>query len=178
MNANSSVTNKNGLYLVTGTSGTGKSTVCKIIEQSGIKTLDGDSIANWADRKTGLRPKKTHPTDADWVNNHLWVWDENRLYSLHQQSSDEVIFLAGSADHMDKYWHLFKKVFLLELTAEETKERVMNRTSHDYGKGEGQMEAILTWRDELSDLALKLGAVRVDASPPADTVANFIMKQV
>jgi broad-specificity NMP kinase len=178
MNANSSATNKNGLYLITGTSGTGKSTVCGTLSRKGIRTIDGDNIAAWINRETGLRPAKSRPTDASWVAKHFWEWNSAKIQALHKEAQKEVIILAGSADHMDVYWPLFRRVFLLELSSEETKKRVLDRETHDYGKGDGQIEAILAWKEELGDLSDRLGAVRVDATQPPEIVAGNILNQL
>lgn len=178
MNANSLATNKNGLYLLTGTSGTGKSTVCEALASRGITTVDGDSIAKWVDRSTGSTPRKTHPTNAAWVDKHFWEWDKTKIEDLHKKAAKEIIILAGSADHMETFWHSFKKVFLLELSPAATTNRVLNRESHDYGKGEGQIEVILAWKEELSELADTLGAVRIDATPSPDIVTLSILEQL
>lgn len=178
MNANSSIANKTGLYLITGTSGTGKSTVCSILEQKGIRTVDGDSIARWVNCETGMIPQETYPTNAAWVHKHFWEWNSAKIKNLYDEAEKELIVLAGSADHMDTYWPLFRRVFLLELSADETKERVLSRDTHDYGKGEGQLEVILAWKKELSDIAEANGVIRIDASPAPEIVTNSILEQL
>lgn len=167
-----------GLYLITGHSGSGKSTIGRILRKRGYNAVEGDTIARWVNKDTGIVAKLKNPTNAVWVDQHYWEWDRDKLNELSGEAGKSLTFLTGSSDHMDYFWPKFKSVFLLMVDTEITKSRVMNRIEHDYGKGEGQIERILQWRADLHDLARKNGAVYIDASPHADIVVNSMLEKI
>ncbi len=168
----------NGLYLITGHSGSGKSTIGRKLRERGFDAVEGDTIARWVNKKTGTVPNEKFPTSVRWVDEHYWEWDKEKIRELSGAATNKIVFLAGSSDHTVSFLPLFKTVFLLDITPEITIQRVMARTEHDYGKGEGQIERILEWRDELATIARDNDAHIIDATPPPGEVVDVILGKI
>ena len=92
--------------LITGMSGTGKSTVIKALAKAGERAvdLDADGWSEWA-------PCEGNPTGVK--SGHDWVWNEDRLYELLTAVIDERLFVAGCAPNMGRFTPLFDRVILL-----------------------------------------------------------------
>lgn len=83
--------------LITGMSGTGKSSVIEALAARGYKAIDTDDnglshvISVPEDELTGLDPGQD------------WVWNEDRMQELLAADDTDVLFLGGCAPNQGKY---------------------------------------------------------------------------
>lgn len=150
-------------YLITGTSGTGKSTICRELQERGYQAFDGDAVkglCGWVDEKTGLPARPSSMTKAD-LENLAWSWDSTVLSDLILATPE--LFLCGSSNNQLDFHHLFTKVFVLTIDPEAQLQRILARTEHDYGKDPAMHYAIINAQKEFVTKALVLGAVPVNA---------------
>jgi adenylylsulfate kinase-like enzyme len=93
--------------LITGMSGTGKSTVIAALVARGYTAIDADYgglsevIAVPDDVRTGLDP------------GHDWVWREDRIHALLSTDDADVLFLAGCAPNQGAFYPQFDHIILL-----------------------------------------------------------------
>lgn len=166
-----------GTYLITGRSGSGKSTIWKELTSRGYTAFDGDKVpglAGWTDLATGKRIAEDYPGD-DHIGKFHWDWDKPVLTSLLSQPGD--IFLCGNADNATKFYKLFDKVFILTLDEAEQRRRIMARPEHDYGKHPEVQNEVIRAQHLLVQEALSLGAVAVDAAPEVGIIVDAILEQ-
>ncbi len=164
-------------YLITGCSGTGKSTLCDELVAHSYLAFDGDSVpglARWIDVRTG------HQANIDYSKpiereRYAWNWDGAILDALLVSHPD--IFLCGSADNQLEFHSRFDKVFVLTLPADQQRLRIRGRTSHNYGKQPGMEDIIIAEQEKFVEQALQLGAVAVDANPQPKLVVKTILEQ-
>ena len=84
--------------LLTGMSGTGKSTVINALAARGYKAVDTDDhgLSEWVavplDEPTGLGPGQD------------WVWREDRIQDLLSTDDVEVLFLSGCSPNQGKFY--------------------------------------------------------------------------
>src|SRR6266487_1639757 len=102
--------------LLTGMSGTGKSTVIGELAARGYKAIDADD--GWSERGP----------DGDWV------WREERIQLLLSIEDCDVLFLSGCATNQVKFYPQFDHIVLLSAPAAVIIDRLATRTSNPYGK--------------------------------------------
>jgi adenylate kinase family enzyme len=161
--------------LITGRSGTGKSTVCKVLQQQGHPAFDADRVPGlcaWVDAKTHepVCINYNQPINRTMT---LWYWSETILQDL--LASMPNIFLCGGADNDLEFRESFDKIFVLTLPSETQRQRIVDRVEHDYGKLPAMQRLILAEQAEFVQHALQAGAIPLDATrTPAEIVAAIV----
>jgi dephospho-CoA kinase len=110
--------------LLTGMSGTGKSSIIEALKQGGFHAVDTD-YGGYCLEQNGER-----------------LWDENKMQSLFT-SSLEPLFVAGCVFNQGKFYPLFDRVVLFSAPKETILERVRTRSDNPYGKTPVQQAEIL-----------------------------------
>src|SRR5918911_5227873 len=114
--------------LVTGMSGTGKSTALVELEQRGFRVVDTDE-----------------PGWSEWVAEaDEWLWREDRLAALLAEDGERALFVSGCTSNQVKFYDRFDAIVLLSAPAEAILKRVERRTTNDYGKTPRERDLILT----------------------------------
>lgn len=164
--------------LITGRSGSGKSTICKELKLHGYNSFDSDHVqglADWIDPRTDniTNVDYTKPIDTAQAE---WRWNRSVLTKLLETPGD--IFLCGSADNELELHGLFNKVFVLTLPPETQRQRILSRTEHDYGKLPKMQEKILAEQTKFVADAINLGAKPIDASSSPTKIVASILAQI
>ena len=147
--------------LITGMSGTGKSTALDLLAARGHRTVDTDS-----DRWSCWVTQPDGGTD--------WIWREQEMTDLLTGPGAGHLFVAGCKSNQGDFYPLFEQVVLLSAPAEVLLARVAGRTGNPYGRSPAERAEILdhlAWVEPL----LRAGATaEIDASRPAgDVVAEL-----
>ncbi|MCI4509604.1 AAA family ATPase, partial [Escherichia coli] len=112
--------------LVTGMSGTGKSTALGELGRRGYRVVDTDS-----------------PDWSEWIPAaDEWLWREDRMAQLLASEEDDVLYVSGCMSNQGKFYDRFDAVVLLSAPLDVILERVANRTTNDYGKGPRELDLI------------------------------------
>jgi broad-specificity NMP kinase len=164
-------------YLITGYSGTGKSTIAKELQQRQYTAYDTDRIrglTHYAHPKTGRR-MYTIPFVRYDLSKMDWNWNARKFHRLLTDNDD--VFVCGITSNQDKYLQLFDKVFVLTLDAQTIEHRVATRTTSVYGKLPNEMAHILSTFESFNDFMRRQGAIPIDASLPISEVVDSILEQ-
>ena len=130
--------------LVTGMSGTGKSTVLAELARRGHRVVDTDY--------------------GDWIEEGSErLWREDRIDALLTERDERVLFVSGCVPNQGKFYARFDAVVLLSAPADVIVERVRTRDTNDYGKSDAERESILR------DLAAVEPLLRAGATAEIDT---------
>jgi shikimate kinase len=147
--------------LLTGMSGTGKSTVIRELAALGYRAVDTDY--GWSE---------TGP-DGDWV------WREDRIQSLLTSSApDEVLFVSGCATNQGKFYPQFDHIVLLSAPAAVIVERLAARTSNPYGKHPDELALVLHHLETVEPLLRRSAGHEIDTSAPLDEVVAAVLRLV
>src|SRR6266403_406399 len=108
------------LFIVTGISGSGKTTVTRRLLELGYTALDSklnQGLFYFVD-ENGSVPASNHPNDPSWKARHRWVIDQNRFDELTRNIAfSQCVFLCGGGDSLKALWSQAEKVFLLKVDA-------------------------------------------------------------
>jgi shikimate kinase len=159
--------------LLTGMSGTGKSTVIGELAARGFKAVDADSdeYSEWvAISGDSGSPGTPVETGRDWV------WREDRLQNLLSTEDADILFVSGCAENMGKFLPQFDQVVLLSAPAEVIVERLSTRTNNPYGKSPDEVARVLGLLETVEPLLRNAAEHEVDTSARLDEVVATVLR--
>jgi dephospho-CoA kinase len=147
--------------LVTGMSGTGKSTVLQELGDRGHRVVDTDTDewSRWATLPDGS-------TD--------WIWREDAMTGLLTGHDRGKLFVSGCKSNQADFYHLFEHVVLLSAPPEVMLARIASRTSNPYGKSQEERERILQHHTFIEPLLRESATLEIDTSAPLDEVVRLL----
>jgi hypothetical protein len=148
--------------LVTGMSGTGKSSALAELGRRGYRVVDTDD--------PGWREYRAHVAPPDELHHGEWLWVADRMTRLLDSDDGRSLFVAGCVANQSTFYARFDAVALLSAPVELILARVARRTSNDYGKTPLERAMLL---DDLANIEPLLRAScthELDASRPLDEI--------
>jgi broad-specificity NMP kinase len=153
--------------LVTGMTGTGKSSALAELAQRGYRVVDTDD--------PGWREYRKYVESFDELHRGEYLWVEDRMTGLLDSDDGRSLFVAGVARNQSKFYDRFDAVVLLSAPADVILDRVARRTTNEYGKTPLGRAEILADLAEVEPLLRQECTYELDASRPlVDTVADLI----
>ena len=145
--------------LVTGMSGTGKSTALAELRRRGFEVVDTDEPGwtEWGDEDGG------------------YVWREERIADLMSGDREAPLYVSGTVSNQGRFYPQFDAVVLLSAPADVLLGRLDSRTTNPYGKSEDERDLILSQLAEVEPLLRATCTHEIDASKPiAEVVAELV----
>ncbi len=161
--------------LLTGMSGTGKSTVIGALAACGYQAVDADcdEWSEWVSYvATPGEPGSPVEPDRDWV------WREDRVQDLLSREDAGILFLSGCARNMVRFYPQFDHIVLLSAPAAVIVERLATRTNNPYGKHPDEVARVLELMQCVEPLLRKRAGHEVDTSAPLDQVVERVLQIV
>ena len=160
--------------LLTGLSGTGKSTIIAELGTRGYKAVDADCdlFSQWVAVDDDLAEAAGSPVDPK----RDWVWREDKIQNLLLDENADVLFLSGCAANMGKFLPQFNCVILLTAPVQIMKERLRTRTNNPYGKRLGEMERMLEMKETVEPLLRRISHYEIDTSICLDAVLTTLLQ--
>lgn len=154
-------------FLVEGTSGTGKTSVCHELRRRSYQAINGDTdLAYQGDPVTG-----TPSTELPCHEHHLWREDQVRR--LATQTEQQFSFFCGGSRNFNSFLDVFDEVFILDADPETLIERLTRRPTGEFGALPQERDFILRLHHRGTDLPVT--GVRIDATQPLTTVVDTIL---
>lgn len=145
--------------LLTGMSGTGKSTVINELAARGYRAVDLDQPA-WSE----------YAPDGDWI------WREDRVRDLLSVEDGEILFISGCASNQGKFYPQLDKIVLFSAPTDIIIERLRTRTTNDYGKHPDELAETLGYIETVEPLLRKGAHHEIDTSAPLDEVVASVLQ--
>lgn len=169
------------LYIVTGISGSGKTTVARHLIKQGEVAFDSKlnpGLYEFVDNE-GRVAESVKLHDEAWRKRYKWSLNEEKLEELLEQHHRAMrVFLCGRAN-LFQYWHRANKVFLLKIDGSTLLKR-LNSESRDnlFAKDKTTQNKLLNDLDSIQDKIIQKGAIVVDAEKPIWDVVSQILQEV
>jgi shikimate kinase len=161
--------------LLTGMSGTGKSTVISELAVRGYKAVDADcdEFSQWVEVE-GSWGAEGAPVDGY----RDWVWREDRIQDLLSTEDTDVLFVSGCAENMPKFFPQFDLIVLLSAPASVIVRRLCIRTTNQYGKRPDEVARVLSLVESVEPLLRRAAGYEIDTSAPLEEVVATLLRLV
>ena len=146
--------------LLTGMSGTGKSSVVRELAARGFKAIDTDD--GWSEPVPGGRQQ----------------WREDAIAELLATEDAPVLFVAGCEENQVRFHSQFDHIVLLSAPPEIMTERLAARTGNPYGKTPGELARILADLQAVEPRLRRVADHEVRTAAPLPEVVAAILRLV
>jgi dephospho-CoA kinase len=150
------------IVLVTGMSGTGKSSVLAELARRGHRVVDTD-YGGWTDEVASTDGRPSEP-----------LWREDRIDALLEAHDDGLLFVSGTVANQGRFYPRFDAVVLLSAPADVILDRVASRDTNDYGKANGERRLILEDLARVEPLLRATATAEIDTRAPVSAVADEV----
>lgn len=166
------------LLIVTGISGSGKTTVARHLLERGEVAFDSKlnpDLYQFVDDK-GNVASSVRLNDEGWRSTYKWTLNEARLEALlRRYDTASCVFLCGRAN-LFQYWHKAHKVLLLKVDEKTLRERLNNESRDNlFAKDKPTQEKLSNDLNAVQDKIASKGAIIIDASKPIGNVIDEIL---
>jgi dephospho-CoA kinase len=148
--------------LVTGMSGTGKSTVLAELARSGHRVVDTD-YDDWSE-------EAPLPDGSGWEQ----LWREDLIRALLAQDGDWPLFVSGCTSNQSKFYDQFDAVVLLTATTDVLLERLATRTTNPFGKDPVERDRILKDLATVEPWLRRAATVEISTGVPLQYVVEAV----
>ena len=140
--------------LVTGMSGTGKSSALEGLRLLGFRTVDTDEDdgTEWSEVEGG------------------YVWREERIADLLAGDDGPSLYVSGTVSNQGRFYDRFDAVVLLSAPANVLLSRLESRTTNPYGKTAAQRALVLRDLAGAEPLLRRTCTHEIDATQPLPEV--------
>jgi adenylate kinase family enzyme len=149
--------------LVTGMSGTGKSTALDLLHQRGhdVVDTDTDEWSEWVTLPDGSRD---------------WIWRAEAIDALLARRFPGGLFVAGCKSNQATFYDRFDHIVLLSAPAPVLLSRIAARTNNPYGKSSHERDLVLQHLEVVEPLLRAGATVEIDATRPILEVVRQLEK--
>ena len=146
--------------LVTGMSGTGKSSALERLRQLGFRVVDTDEgdWTEWSAAEGG------------------YVWREEPIAELLASDGGPSLYVSGTVSNQGRFYDRFDAVVLMSAPAEVVLSRIETRTTNPYGKTAAQREVVLRDVAEVEPRLRRTCTHEIDATRPLEDVVTELAK--
>lgn len=137
--------------LITGMSGTGKSTLLIELHRRGHLTVDTDY--------------------GDWVL-PSGVWDPVRMATLLERHAHVIV--SGTVENQVDFYDRFDHIVLLSAPWATLLERVTSRSNNPYGRTQAQQDEIRFYLTTVEPLLRRSATLELDGASPVNELADAV----
>ncbi len=145
--------------LLTGMSGTGKSSALAELAGHGVDVVDTDEPGwcVWSEDENG------------------WLWDEERIGELLDGAGDVPLVVSGCVSNQGRFYDRFDAVVLVTVPVEVALERIRYRTTNPYGKSADESELIREQFATVEPLLRATATHELDGTRPLEEVVADLL---
>jgi len=146
--------------LLTGMSGTGKSSVVQALAARGYKAVDTDD--GWCEPLPDGRQR----------------WREDAIEQLLALEDADVLFVAGCEENQVRFHPRFDVIILLSAPAEILAGRLASRTSNSYGKTPGELRRVFDDLQVVEPLLRNAADYEISTTMPLNDVVTAVLRLI
>jgi dephospho-CoA kinase len=158
--------------LITGMSGTGKSSVIMALAARGYQAVDADQpefselVDVPTNELTGVGPGKD------------WIWQEDRIQRLLTTTEADLLFVSGTSSNQRKFYPYFDHIVLLSAPPAVITERLADRTTNVFGKEPEELDRTLQLQQTIEPMLRRAADIEVDTRVALEDVIAIILEQI
>ncbi len=149
--------------LITGMSGTGKSSLLDELSARGYRTTDTD-----------------YGDYFQTIDGEV-LWREDQISALLSSAPDElpgVLFVQGTTRNQVLFYPRFHHIVLLSAPSEILAERLAARTTNPYGKDPAELAQVLHYQQTVEPLLRASATLEIVTTVPVARVADIVLDHV
>jgi len=144
--------------LLTGMSGTGKSSVIRALADLGYKAIDADD--GWCEQLPDGRQR----------------WREDAITALLATEDSDMLFLAGCEENQVQFHPQFDHIILLSAPVKTMLQRLGARTSNPYGQTPGDLDRVVSDTQNIEPLLRQAADHEISTTMPLQAVVTGILR--
>jgi adenylate kinase family enzyme len=177
-------------YLITGIAGTGKSTVGELLAEKGYRVMEFDGSPSDKilfrlpyrqryDRRTDEVSQFVRGSGWEELQHVDWRVDRQKLLPELEGPDDQIQFVCAFANNWTEFKADFDGMFLLEVDSSTVEQRLLTRTSGDWGrKHPEELRHVIETAAHFNKSLEDLGAVIINAELSVDEVVTKILSSI
>lgn len=160
-------------FLIEGSSGSGKTSVCEELVRRGYHAIHGDrELAYQGAPDTG------EEVDVSGLEiHHHQIWHLETVKTLVRDRREEMTFFCGGSRNLMKFVDLFDAVFVLEVDVETLTRRLDARADDEWGGRGRHTERDLILRLHRTKEDMPRQSILIDATAPLTEVVDEILER-
>jgi dephospho-CoA kinase len=144
--------------LLTGMSGTGKSSVVRELVARGYKAVDADD--GWCEPRPDGRQ----------------MWRADAIRALLATEDADVLFVAGCEENQRQFHAQFDHIVLLSAPLETLLERLATRDDNSYGRTPKELRRFLDDVETVEPLLRRVAGHEIPTTVPLDEVVTTVLR--
>ncbi len=145
--------------LITGMSGTGKSSAIAALAARGYKAVDTDWDPEW----------------EEITSDGEWIWRVDRIESLLDEEDSEYLFISACVRNQGTFYNRFDQIILLSAPQLTMANRLANRTNNPYGKRPEDVAEALRYKGTIEPLLRRGATAEIVTSMPLSDLVDQIV---
>lgn len=166
--------------LVTGVSGTGKTTVYRNLQAQGVAAISIDEtpgLSYWVHKETKEKLVKKADFSDEFLQSYEWICDMQLLAELVNEV-DGAVVICGNAENILELINFCDVTLLLKCEPETFLSRVEQREDNEYGQSEDAKNFILSYYESDNQKCIDAGAIAIDAEQSVEKVVANVMQYI
>lgn len=141
--------------LITGMSGTGKSTLTMALATRGYHAVDLDAPA-WSEYRTVPGGGRE------------WIWRDARVRELLEAPAGDPFVVSGCASNQRSFYPFFDEIVLLTAPLHVMLARLATRTTNNYGKSPEDLKEVIENHRTIEPLLRNVATREIDTTAPLE----------
>jgi dephospho-CoA kinase len=158
--------------LITGMSGTGKSSVVQELAARGYQAYDLDT-PEWSEWVEADPSDALTPTEGK-----DWIWREDRVRALLSRPVNYTMFVSGCAENMGRFFPLIDTIILLTAPAATILDRLAARSPGGYGHAAAERRKVAGLISTIEPLLRKSADHEIDTRRSIPATVDAILELV
>jgi dephospho-CoA kinase len=172
--------NKHQPVIISGVSGSGKTTICNELKRYGYKAIDLDEIERLYVIKhvpSGKIIPGPLVLNQETVKQHVMICSYSELKKIILENSDNLVFYCGNLLEPDHLYSMFKKIYLLKVSDKLQIDRLQTRPGNFWQDVEVQ-KWLLTCKIELEHIICQQNPILINADRDIEEILEDILQTI
>lgn len=158
--------------------GTGKTTIEHELQKLGYDVINTDEEWGYYGNIETEAPVE-HPVKptAEWYKPNGYIWNSKTVRPLLSNHGDKPLFICGGSRNEAKFYDLFTKIFVLHISNELMRERLLARNDPN-SSSELFMSRMVEYNKKTYEHARNIGGTIIETAQPLELSMQKILSAI